>query len=209
MNRRPGGSTVDGGSALTPSFPLPRAAAGREHQREPGHQQRDRSTLDGLGSPPRAEVAVCTALYHAYGCQRGRDIPFTEGAGPTAGDRVRSRRPFNPAKRSRPRWRPPPYPLTMVNSLVGTAKDLVGRNQGRVLLLDRTGPSIVAGAQFWRRRSGPAWVLPLGALSVRYASGELWITNSPSILTPPAISSVEPSGSPTDIELFVRAGVNS
>ncbi len=102
-----------------------------------------------------------------------------------------------------------PYPLTMVNSLVGTAKDLVGRNQGRVLLL--TDRAIhVAGRQFWRRRFRVLLgSFPLGTVSVRYASGELWIHEQSFYLNPSGYQLGGAVGSATDIELIVRAGVNS
>ena len=102
-----------------------------------------------------------------------------------------------------------PYPLTMANSLVGTAKDLVGRNQGRVLLL--TDRAIhVAGRHFWRRRFRVLLgSFPLGTVSVRSSTGELWIDEEPFYLNPSGYQMGGAVGSATDIELFVRAGVNS
>ena len=64
-----------------------------------------------------------------------------------------------------------PYRLTVVDSLVTTAKELAGRNQGRVpLLTDRA--IHVARRTFWRRRFGRLLAsYPIGTVPVCYAGG--------------------------------------
>jgi hypothetical protein len=100
-----------------------------------------------------------------------------------------------------------PFRLTRLNSLVATAKELTGRNQGRVLLL--TDRAIhVAGRRFWRRRFRVLFVsYPLGTVSVRYVGdGELRVGEDAFFLNPAGFQMGGVVGSAADIELFVAAG---
>lgn len=86
-----------------------------------------------------------------------------------------------------------PFPLTTLNSLIGTAKELVGQNQGRVLLLTDRAIHVV-GRQFWRRRYRRSLAsFPLGTTAVRRDAATLWIADVPYYITStgPASSWVE------------------
>jgi hypothetical protein len=98
-----------------------------------------------------------------------------------------------------------PFPVTMLNSLVATAKALAGRNQGRVLLL--TDRAIhVAGRHFWRRRFRVSLgSFPLGTVVVRHDGGALWIGEESFYLNPSGLQMGGVIGSSTDIKLFVEA----
>jgi hypothetical protein len=98
-----------------------------------------------------------------------------------------------------------PFPVTTLNSLVATAKELTGRNQGRVLLL--TDRAIhVAGRRFWRRRFRVLLgTFPLGTVVVRHDAGALWIGEEPFYPNPSGLQMGGVIGSSTDIELFVEA----
>jgi hypothetical protein len=99
-----------------------------------------------------------------------------------------------------------PYRLTLVNSLVATAKELVGRNQGRVLLLtDRA--ILVAGRRFWRRRFRALLVsYPIGSVPVVAGEGVLTIGDDQFFLSPTGFQLVGAVGTATDVALFLEAG---
>jgi hypothetical protein len=113
---------------------------------------------------------------------------------------------FEPGEDLRAALMATPYPLTVVNSLVATAKELVGRNQGRVLLL--TDRAIhVAGRRFWRRRFRVLLAsYPIGTVAVGYAGGELRIDGEPFYVNPAGFQVGPRVGSGKDVELFMEAG---
>ena len=98
-----------------------------------------------------------------------------------------------------------PFRVTALNSLLATAKELTGQNQGRVLLL--TDRAIhIAGRRFWRRRFRVLLAsVPLGTVVVRHDAGALWIGEEPFYLNPSGLQMGGVIGSSTDIDLFVAA----
>jgi hypothetical protein len=116
---------------------------------------------------------------------------------------------FQPGEDLRAALAATPYPLTMMHSLVATAKELVGRNQGRVLLLTDRAIHVV-GRRFWRRRFRALLAsYPIGTVPVRYAGGELWIDEVPFYLNPVGFQMGERVGLDADVDLFVGAGNKS
>jgi hypothetical protein len=99
-----------------------------------------------------------------------------------------------------------PFRLTVVNSLLGTAKDLIGQNQSRILLLTDRAVHVV-GRRFWRRRFRSLLVtFPLGTVAIRYDSGELRLDDDKFYVNISGFQLGGDVGSTTDIELFVEAG---
>ena len=98
------------------------------------------------------------------------------------------------------------YPLTMLNSLVGTAKSFVGRSPARVLLL--TDRAIhVATRKFWKRRFKALLVsYPTGTVSVRATGIELWIGDESFFLNPSGYQMGGNIGTAQDVRLFVDSG---
>jgi len=101
------------------------------------------------------------------------------------------------------------YPLTIFYSLIGTAKALVGNNQGRVLLLtDRA--LHVAGRRFWAPRFRTLYAsYPIGSVPVGYAHGALSIDGHAFYLNPAGFQLKGVIGTATDVDLFVQAGAIS
>jgi hypothetical protein len=100
-----------------------------------------------------------------------------------------------------------PYRLTFFNSLIATAKELVGKNQGRVLLL--TDRAIhVAGRRFWTRRFRTLYAsYPIGSVPVGYAHGKLSIDGHAFYLNPGGFQLKGVIvGNATDVGLFLQAG---
>jgi hypothetical protein len=98
-----------------------------------------------------------------------------------------------------------PYRLTFINSLLVTAKELIGRNQGRVLLLtDRS--ILVAGRQFWRRRFRALLAShPIGSVPVVASDGSMAIGDDRFYLNPTGFQ-LGDVGTATDVALFLAAG---
>ena len=98
------------------------------------------------------------------------------------------------------------YPLTFLNSLIVTGKELVGNNQGRVLLL--TDRAIhVAGRRFWARRFRTLYAsYPIGSVPVGYADGALSIDGHAFYLNPAGYQLKGVIGTATDVDLFLQAG---
>ena len=86
---------------------------------------------------------------------------------------------FGPGEDLRAALMATPYPLTVVNTLVAKAKELIGRNHGRVLLLSDQAIH-VAGRRFWRRRFRVLLAsCPLARCRLAWSAGELRIDGEP------------------------------
>jgi hypothetical protein len=140
-------------------------------------------------------------------------VAESDGGGTTTGresDLLRAREWFAPALQPddvlRAAMAASRYRLTLINSLVVTAKELVGRNQGRVLLLiDRA--ILVAGRRFWRRRFRALLAShPIGSVPVIAGDGYLTIGDDRFYLNPAGFQLVGVVGTATDVELFLAAG---
>ncbi len=95
--------------------------------------------------------------------------------------------------------------LTLVNVLIGTAKELVGRNQGRVLLLTDRAIRVV-GRRFWRRRFRTSIArYDLGTVGIRLHDRALWVSDQPYYINPNGFQMGGSVGSSTDVELFLKA----
>jgi len=101
-----------------------------------------------------------------------------------------------------------PFRLTMLNSLVGTAKEMVGHNQGRVLLL--TDRAIhVAGRKFWRRRFRVVLAtIPVGTVPVSWDGRSLVIGDTRYYLNPAGFQLGGVVGTSVDLDMFLAAGSN-
>lgn len=97
--------------------------------------------------------------------------------------------------------------FTMLNSLIGTARMLVGDNPARVLLL--TDHAIyVATRKFWKRRfKSLLTTYPLGSVSISVdRRTELRIGDDVYFLNPPGYQMGGPIGTQQDVRLFLAAG---
>jgi hypothetical protein len=96
----------------------------------------------------------------------------------------------------------------MINSLIATAKELAGRNQGRVLLLTDQA-ILVAGRRFWRRRFRTLLAShPIGSVPVVSGAGYLTIGDDRFYLNPGGFQLGGDVGSATDVALFLAAGAS-